>query len=310
MTTPIVSIITPSLNQAQFIRATIESVLGQEYLPLEYWVVDGGSTDGTLEILRGYSGRLHWSSELDEGQASAINKGWRLARGEIIAYLNADDTYLPNTIDRVAKFFAAHPDVDVVYGDCDYVDDAGQFIQAYPARGYDYVDLVRSTIDYIPQPAVFLRRRVLESVGYLDERLSFALDFDYWLRAGLSCTFAYLPVRLAALRLHRGAKSVNHLKGFASELVTIYQRLFSRGDLPDSVRAIQTQAMSNIYYRAASCAFWSGQDDSGARRYALRAWRYRPLNLRPPLALAFSGKWGREILTRWRGNPFLLKLSP
>ena len=105
MTTPIVSIITPSLNQAQFIRATIESVLGQEYLPLEYWIVDGGSTDGTLEILRGYSEQLNWVSEPDEGQASAINKGWRLARGEIVAYLNADDTYLPNTIDRVVKFF-------------------------------------------------------------------------------------------------------------------------------------------------------------------------------------------------------------
>lgn len=307
MTAPVVSIVTPSLNQAQFIRATIESVLGQGYSSLEYWVVDGGSTDGTLEILRGYGEQLNWVSEPDEGQASAINRGWRLARGEIIAYLNADDVYLPGAIDRVAEFFAAHPGVDIVYGDCDYVDATGRFIQTYPTRVYDYVDFVRSTIDYIPQPAVFLRRRVLESVGYLDERLSLAMDFDYWLRAGLSRAFAYLPVPLAALRVHHGAKSVSHLKSFASELVTIYHRLFLRDDLPDLVRAIQSQAMSNIYYRAASCAFWSGQDDSGARQYALQAWRYRPLNMRPPLVLAFSGKWGREILTRWRGNPFLLR---
>ncbi len=307
MTAPVVSIVTPSLNQAQFIRATIESVLGQGYSPLEYWVVDGGSTDGTLEILQGYGEQLNWVSEPDEGQASAINKGWQLAQGEIIAYLNADDVYLPGAIDRVAEFFSAHPSVDIVYGDCDYVDDAGRFIQTYPTRVYDYVDLVGSTIDYIPQPAVFLRRRVLESVGYLDERLSLAMDFDYWLRAGLLCAFAYLSARLAALRVHHGAKSVSYLKSFASELVTIYHRLFSRDDLPDSVRAIQSQAMSNIYYRAASCAFWSGQDDSGAQRYALQAWRYRPLNLRPPLVLAFSGKWGREILMRWRGNPFLLR---
>jgi glycosyltransferase involved in cell wall biosynthesis len=306
MTAPVVSIVTPSLNQAQFIRATIDSVLGQDYSALEYWVMDGGSTDGTLEILRGYGERLNWVSEPDEGQAAAINKGWRLARGEIIAYLNADDVYLPGAIDRVVNFFSAHPGVDIVYGDCDYVDAAGRFLQAYPTRAYDYVDLVRSTIDYIPQPAVFLRRRVLESVGCLDERLSFAMDFDYWLRAGLSCAFAYLPARLAALRVHHGAKSVSHLKGFAGELVTIYHRLFSRDDLPDSVRAIQSQAMSNIYYRAASCAFWSGQD-AGARRYALQAWRYRPLNLRLPLALAFSGAWGREILMHWFGNPFLLR---
>ena len=135
---PLVSVITPSLNQAEFVTQTIESVLSQNYSPLEYWVIDGGSTDGTLEILHRYRDRLHWISEPDGGQAAAINKGWRLTRGEIIAYLNADDTYLPSAIERVVEYLNTYPQVDAVYGDCDYVDEQGKFLRAYPTRPYHY----------------------------------------------------------------------------------------------------------------------------------------------------------------------------
>jgi glycosyltransferase involved in cell wall biosynthesis len=302
---PLVSIVTPSLNQAQFITQTIESVLSQTYSPLEYWVIDGGSTDGTLEILHDYRDRLRWISEPDNGQAAAINKGWRLTRGEIIAYLNADDAYLPSAITHAVQYLSAHPQVDAVYGDCDYVDEQGKFIRAYPTSPYNYAELVRSTLDYIPQPSMFVRRRAAKKIGYLDETLHCALDFDCWLRLGRHYAIAYLPQRLATLRLHPAAKSLKQLARFASELIRIYHNLFSLPDLPPPIRRLRREAMSNIYYRASSCAFWGG-DHWNASRYALIGWGYAPLNVRRQLFLAVSGKTGRRLLERRRGNPYLL----
>lgn len=301
---PLVSVVTPVLNQGVFIAQTVESVLGQDYPRVEYIVVDGGSTDGTLDVLRRYDGRLRWISEPDNGQSAAINKGWRLTNGEIVAWLNADDTYLPGTIRRVVEFLEAHPEVDVAYGDCDYTDDRGRFVRRYPTRPHDYREMVRSTLNYIPQPATFIRRRVLDAEGMLDENLHYVMDFDYWLRAGRRHTFAYLPMRLATLRLHRSAKSVALGGKFAPELVYIYQRLFGLPDLPDDVRAVESEAMSNIYYRAAHCAFWGGRL-SEARCYALRAWRYRPLKPRRLLAQVLLGRPALWAAWRLRGNPFL-----
>jgi glycosyltransferase involved in cell wall biosynthesis len=267
--------------------------------------MDGGSTDGTLEILHRHRDRVRWISEPDGGQAAAINKGWRLTRGEIIAYLNADDTYLPSAIGRVIEYLNAHPQVDAVYGDCDYVDEQGKFICPYPTRSYNYAELVSSTLDYIPQPSMFVRRRAAKKIGYLDETLHCAMDFDCWLRLGKHYDIAYLPERLAALRLHPAAKSLKHLARFASELIRVYHNLFAVPDLPAPIRRLRREAMSNIYYRASSCAFWSG-DHWSARRYALIGWGYAPLNLRRQFFLAMSGETGRRWVEQRRGNPYLL----
>jgi len=302
---PLISIVTPSFNQAQFIYQTIESVLSQNYSPLEYWVMDGGSTDGTLEILHRYRDRLRWISEPDGGQAAAINKGWRFTRGEIIAYLNADDTYLPSAIKHVVEYLNAHPQVDAVYGDCDYVDEQGKFLRPYPTRPYHYDELVRATLDYIPQPSMFIRRRAAKKIGYLDETLACAMDFDCWLRLGKHYTIAYLPEQLSTLRLHPAAKSLKHLKRFASELIRIYYNLFAFPDLPHPIRRLRREAMSNIYYRASSCAFWGG-DHWSARRYALIGLWYAPWNLRRQFLLAMTGEIGQAFVEKWRGNPYLL----
>lgn len=299
---PLVSVVTPSLNQGQFIAETVNSVLSQDYPRLEYLVVDGGSTDKTLDILRCYGERLHWISESDNGQTAAINKGWRLAQGEIIAWLNSDDTYLPGAVKRAVSFLQAHPAVDAVYGDCDYVDGEGRFLRAYPARPYDYVELVRSAFDYIPQPATFIRRRALESVGHLDESLHYVMDLDYWLRLGVRHAMTYLPERLATLRLHQTAKSIQQVGDFPAELIYTYQRLFALPDLPRSVREIETEAMSNVYYAAAYCAFWSGRPQE-ARHYGLLAWR-RYRKFRRLLPLIAMGKLGLIVAEKWRGNPF------
>ena len=270
-------------------------MLAQREVGVEFWVLDGGSTDGTPELLSDYSDRLNWVSEPDGGQSAAINRGWQATQGEIITYLNSDDVLRPDALRRVADFFKQFPEVDAVYGACDYVDEHGTVLRPYPTQPYDYVRLVRDAVNYIPQPAMFFRRRVLDTEGYLDESLRYLMDFDYWLRLGVRHTIAYLPERLAALRLHTGAKSLQSVGGFASEYLRVYQKFFARTDLPAHIRALRTEAMRNCHYQAAYCAFWA-RDFTAARRYAYQAWRFAPWRPRRTLALTAGGRWLYALL--------------
>ncbi|HLA97262.1 MAG TPA: glycosyltransferase family 2 protein, partial [Anaerolineales bacterium] len=301
---PSISIVTPSLNQRHFIEATINSVLHQAYPKLEHIVIDGGSTDGTQELLPTYGEALRWIIEPGSGQSAAINRGWQLASGEVLAWLNSDDLYTPGALRKVGEYFQLHPEVDIVYGECDMIDSRGGVLKAYPTRPFDFVELVRSTINYIPQPAAFMRRGVIENAGWLDERLSFVMDFDYWLRLGLQHKIEYFPEKLAALRLHATAKSVAQLGGFAVELVQMYRKFFSRDDLPSAILAVKREALANIYHRAADCAFWAG-NLAAARDYLRRSYRYRSW---PPRLLWFwvySGRVGLFLAGRLFGNPYL-----
>ena len=209
---PRISVITPSFNQGQFIEATIQSVLSQEYADLEYLVVDGGSTDGTLDILRKYSGKLRWISEPDHGQVEAINKGLRLASGEILTYLNSDDLYLPGALKRVGAFFGEAPQAAWVSGRCITVDadlnETRRLITGYKnfwLRTHSYRALL--VLNYISQMATFWRRSVYEALGPLDEKLHYTMDYEYWLRIGKNYRLHTLPQTLAAFRLHANSKS-------------------------------------------------------------------------------------------------------
>ena len=177
---PLVSIVTPVFNMARFLPETIESVLSQDYPRIEYIVVDGGSTDGTVDLLRRYEGRLRWISERDEGQADAVNKGFRLCSGEIFTFLNADDVYYPGAVSAAVRAFEEHPEVGVVYGDAQYTDEDGRVIRRYPVEPYDY-DLL-GHLCYICQPASFLRSAVFAEAGMLNKDLHLTLDYDLWLR--------------------------------------------------------------------------------------------------------------------------------
>ena len=208
MTFPKISVITPSYNQAQYIEATINSVLRQSYPTLEYLVVDGGSTDGALDILRRYEGHLDWLSEPDEGQAQAINKGFKRSTGEIITWLNSDDLQLPGALHRVAKFFEQHPDVTVVYGDYHLINSRGKVVLQKQEILFDY-NILLYGLDYISQPTTFFRRCIFDQVGYLDENLHFGLDWEYWLRiASRGGQFVHIPYYLAATRWHTEAKTL------------------------------------------------------------------------------------------------------
>jgi hypothetical protein len=197
---PLVSIVTPSLNQGRFIEDTIKSVLGQDYPRLEYVVVDGASTDGTLDVLGRFDGALRWVSEPDGGQAAAINKGFRLASGEILGWLNSDDTYEPRAVSAAVEHLRGHPADALVYGDATHVDAAGREIGPCAYVGPADVDRLIHESDYIVQPAAFFRRSAFEAVGGLDESLHWGMDYDLWLKLARRFPIAYLPRKLARYR--------------------------------------------------------------------------------------------------------------
>ena len=204
----LVSIVTPCLNSARFIEETVESVLAQDYPRIEYIVMDGGSTDGTIDILRRYQQRIKWTSETDSGAADAINRGIAQSRGEIFAYLNADDAYLPGAITAAVRAFEANPEADVVYGGGDWIDETGQRIGPYPVRDFDRDLLAREC--FICQPASFIRRAAFENAGGMDPNLRVTFDYELWMRLARVHQMHRMdaPEALAVSRMHSSNKSL------------------------------------------------------------------------------------------------------
>lgn len=209
---PQVSIVTPSYNQAAFLEETICSVLGQDYVQqggeIEYIIIDGGSTDGSLDILQRYSDRLSdWVSEPDRGQTDAINKGFARASGEILAWINSDDTYLPNAVSEAVAYLQSHPEAGMVYGDASLIDTQGQVIGKFPAAQTDYRRLRRGYV-HVPQQSAFFRASLWREVGPLDPSFYFAMDYDLWVRLAQRASLHYTPRLWANFRLHSQGKSV------------------------------------------------------------------------------------------------------
>lgn len=224
---PKISIITPSYNQAQYLRATLESIHGQAYPSLEHIVIDGGSTDGSVNVIQEYNDSLtYWESVKDRGQSDAINKGLRLATGEIVAWLNSDDVLMPGTLQRVAAVFSSHPEVDVVFGDYDLIDASGMVLETKREIPFHFNTILFGT-NYIGQPTVFVRRRVVESVGLLDETLHYAMDWEWWLRMAASgYRFLHLRHVMAGCRWHSECKTVIAPARFAHECSMVRLRFW------------------------------------------------------------------------------------
>ncbi len=203
----IFSVITPSFNQGQFIEQTIRSVLEQNYPHFEHIVFDGKSTDNTVEVLKRYP-HLKWTSEKDNGQSSALNKGFQIARGDIIAWINSDDWYEPGAFAAVAEFFQKNPEKQVVMGDCRCIDSKGKEIGVIvnDERGFEQLRKYWKAKAIPTQPAIFFRKKLLDEVGGVDESLHYGMDFDLWLRFAAKSRFYHLSRIVANYRFHDAAK--------------------------------------------------------------------------------------------------------
>jgi glycosyltransferase involved in cell wall biosynthesis len=217
-----ISIITPSFNQGTFIEETIRSVQEQNHADIEHIVVDGGSTDGTIAVLKRFP-HLRWISEKDEGQSDAINKGFGLAGGEIVAWLNSDDWYERNVLGDVAKYFEDHPDCMILYGDITFVDKAGKRLYAITGDTLSYDHLVASP-DSVRQPSFFWRRALLAGSGGLDRSLHLVMDLDFFLRIGRGRRFHYLPRNISYYRFYDENKSLSLARRQVKEMVRVYRK--------------------------------------------------------------------------------------
>jgi glycosyltransferase involved in cell wall biosynthesis len=204
---PLVTVVTPSLNQGQFLRRTIDSVLSQSYPHIEYLVLDGGSTDGTLELLESFGDRFFWCSEPDRGQTHAINKGFARARGDIIAWLNADDAYADGAVARAVEVFKRRHDVGLVYGQGTVIDGADEVVGPFPGSEPFSLWRLLYFLDFILQPTAFFRRRDFEACGGLDESLCWSMDWDLWIRLSAHTGVVCLDDVQAFAREHETAKT-------------------------------------------------------------------------------------------------------
>jgi len=226
---PRISIVTPSLNQGSFIRTAIQSIFDQQYPDLEYLVMDGGSTDESCAIAREFIPRLALVMEKDEGQSDAIDKGFSRVSGEIIGWLNADDYYAPGTLDKIAAVFTAHPDVGLVYGNAEYVNEAGDSLgPAVQVEPFN-LDRLLSVCDFIVQPAAFFRRDAFEAVGRIRKELVWTMDYDLWIRLGKQYRVLRIPELLAFVRCHASTKTTTGGRRRLAEVERMIQSHGGRG---------------------------------------------------------------------------------
>lgn len=216
MNQPLISVITPSYNQAQFLEKTIQSVISQDYPAIEYIIIDGGSNDGSQDIIKKYEQKLSfWLSEKDKGQADAVNKGLAMTTGKYIGWLNSDDLYLPGTISRAVELLEDFPDAGFVFGDVQAIDRNGKITNIMHYGDWKLKDLLQFRI--IGQPGVFMRKDVLENCGGLDLSYHFLLDHHLWLKMGLEAGMVYSSQIWSAARFHADAKNISQATSFGEE---------------------------------------------------------------------------------------------
>lgn len=270
---PLVSIVTPSYNQAAYLETAMRSVLEQEYPNFEYLVADGGSTDGSAEIIRKYAGRLAWwVSEKDEGQADGANKGFSRAKGEIVGWLNSDDVYHPGAIAGAVAAFEANPQAGMVFSDVDSIDGSGQLINVMRFGPRSLEDLMAFKI--ISQPGVFMRRSLLEQVGYLDPQYHLLLDHQLWLRMALQAPLVYIPgARWSAARFHAAAKNVAQAGAFGRDAYRIAEWLSTTPEFSAYMPKLQRKVWAGAHRLNAFYLLDGGQPGAALRAYWKGFWQ-------------------------------------
>ena len=300
----LVSIITPSFNQASYLKQTILSVLDQDYPRIEYLVIDGASTDDSVEIIKKYADQLtYWVSEKDNGQADAINKGFARATGELIAWLNSDDYYLAGAVSSAVKIFEENPDAVLVYGDMLAVDEHGKTFNTLKYKQLTLKDLLCFQI--IGQPAVFMRRSALEKTFGLDPALHFLLDHFLWIQIAQHGKILHVDQTWAAARYHAEAKNRAKAAEFGREAFRILENVKLDKNLATILAQIDRRARASAHRVDARYLL-----DGGQPAASLSAWM-RALFTHPPTALARMNLFISAILNLWgleRLRDMILKL--
>lgn len=242
---PPVSIVTPAYNAECTIQAAIQSVFSQDYPHIEHLIVDGGSTDGTIAILERHSDRVKWLSEPDGGQSEALNKGFALARGEIIGWLNADDVYYPGAVRRAAAYLVAHPDTALVYSDFDFIDEGGRRVKRVVTRDFSLDKLLFANV--VPQVTMFFRRRLLEDVGGVSTDYDFVMDWEFALRAARRHRIQRISGVGGGFRLMAGTKSVQQAPKFWPEVISMLERSAFLEELVAPERLGEARRRAHVY---------------------------------------------------------------
>ncbi|HSP05764.1 MAG TPA: glycosyltransferase family 2 protein [Acidobacteriota bacterium] len=284
---PRVTIVTPSFNQAAFLEQTIQSVLQQPYPNIEYMVLDGGSTDGSAEILRKYGSRLaYWHSQKDRGQWDAINQGLRKATGQIVAYLNSDDCLAEHAVEKIVRSFQEHPDIALVYGRSLTIDTDGRRTGERNSWDWDLNSVLTEWKNPIPQPSAFLRKDLFSTYGLFDERWTFIADFAFWLRIGFHERFLYLPEVLSFTRYHGETKTATIGNVLARELIQLCSETVKTTEFRDT--GIDPQLSTRAVFHLASHFYREG----GHRMDALKTYAsYCRMAFSPPVALYRSCRY-------------------
>lgn len=260
---PLVSIVTPSYNQAQFLEETILSVITQDYPNIEYIVMDGGSTDESVEILKKYTDRIsYWVSEPDRGQSDAINKGWSICKGDILAFLNSDDYYLPGAITKIVTAFQDNPQVGFICGQGEWVDYEGKHLADLPfwltedvKTGESWEIFALDSSTSIPQPAAFVHRKVIDKIGMIDDSLHYALDGDFFLRTLANFKATVLSDKIACLRVHDNSKSFATGTNFIPDLMKVTMKAIENPQLYPRCKIIPNDAISATYILSARFSY-------------------------------------------------------
>jgi glycosyltransferase involved in cell wall biosynthesis len=269
---PRLSIITPSYNQVAFLEQTIQSVLDQDYPSLEYIIVDGNSSDGSLQVIQKYTHRLAWwVSEPDTGQAEAINKGARHATGEYIAWLNSDDLYLPGAVASAVAMLDGNPTLGMVFGDAITIDERGSQLNRLVFGDWGLEELMGFRI--ICQPAVFMRRKFFQQAGEVDPTYHYLLDHHLWLRIARLAAVQHVASTWAAARHHPGAKNVSHASGFGEEAFRILKWLECQPDLEGLVERRRRRIEAGAYRLNARYLLDGGHPAPALRSYFQALWR-------------------------------------